>query len=291
MLPEFTAEEFAAALDRVAAEVLASAACHEPPVDALEVARRIGLEVAYDSRQPSRARIVSLAGHGDHAPHDSILLRPDPRPERRQWAVAHEIGEHMAYQVFAALGASGAEAPPTAREGVANHLAGRLLLPSDWFGRDATACDWDLLELKRRYATASHELIARRMLDFEPWIVITIFDNDRLTFRRSNRFRRRPELSPDERECRRHVTAARRPCWLERQGCRISAWPVYEPDWRREILRTWYDEAALEDMAMAAADDLPAFDDTADEMSNNDGTSGSAIVDEAAVGDAGRDWS
>jgi len=247
MLPEIAPEEFAATLDRVAADVLQSVEWTEPPVDALEVARRLGLEVAYDSRQPSRARIVSLRGFGDAGAHDSILLRPDPRPERLQWAVAHEVGEHTAAQVFAALGVDPVEAPQSARETVANHLAGRLLLPTDWFGPDAVACQWDLPRLKQRYATASHELVARRMLDFEPWIVVTIFDNGRLTFRRSNRYRRRPALSADERQCWRLISETGQAHSIEGPACRICGWPIYEPDWRREILRTWYDEAALED--------------------------------------------
>jgi predicted transcriptional regulator len=250
MLPEIAPEEFAATLDRVAADVLASVGWSEPPVDALEVARRLGLEVAYDSRQPSRARIVSLRGFAGARAHDSILLRPDPRPERRQWAVAHEVGEHTAGQVFAALGVDPGEAPPSARETVANHLAGRLLLPTDWFGPDAVACQWDLPRLKQRYATASHELVARRMLDFEPWIVVTIFDNGRLTFRRSNRYRRRPDLSAAERQCWRQITETRQAQSIAGPGCRICGWPVYEPDWQREILRTWYDEAALEDAVL-----------------------------------------
>jgi Zn-dependent peptidase ImmA (M78 family) len=262
MLPEIAPEELAATLDRIAADVLQSVGWSEPPVDTLEVARRLGLEIAYDSRQPSRARIVSLRGFGDTRAHDSILLRPDPRPERRQWAVAHEIGEHHAGQVFAALGVEPSEAPHSARETVANYLAGRLLLPTDWFGPDAVACDWDLPQLKQRYATASHELVARRMLDFEPWIVVTIFDNGRISFRRSNRYRRRPELTADERRCWRQVGEEGRAQLIEGPGCRICGWPIYEPDWRREILRTWYDEAALEE---ASHDGDADYEETADE--------------------------
>jgi Zn-dependent peptidase ImmA (M78 family) len=246
MLPEIAPEEFATTLDRACADVLQQANCTEPPVDALEVAARLGLAVAYDSCQSSRARIVSLRAFAGARAHDSILLRPDPRPERLQWAVAHEIGEHTAEQVFAALGVDPREAPDSARETVANHLAGRLLLPTAWFGPAAAACDWDLPRLKQRYDTASHELIARRMLEFEPWIVVTIFDNGRLTFRRSNRDRRRPELSAGERQCWRQVADSSQPHSIERPGCRISGWPIYEPDWRREILRCWYDDSAFD---------------------------------------------
>ena len=83
-------------------------------------------------------------------------------------AVAHEIGEHIAYRVFARWGADPVETAANAREQVANWLAGRLLLPTAWFAADGTACGWDLLALKARYNTASHELIARRMLECRP---------------------------------------------------------------------------------------------------------------------------
>ena len=101
----------------------------------------------------------------------TILLRPEPRFERRQWAVAHEIGEHVACRVFALWGVDPRETQANAREHVANNLAGRLLLPTAWFAADAVACGWDLLGLKARYRTASHELIARRMLECRPPVI------------------------------------------------------------------------------------------------------------------------
>ncbi len=82
-----------------------------------------------------------------------------------QWAIAHELGECERHRVFEFLQVDPREAPPAAREAVANHLASRILLPREAFSADATACGWDLPELKSRYTTASHELIARRMLD------------------------------------------------------------------------------------------------------------------------------
>ena len=160
--------------------------------------------------------------------------------------MAHEIGEHHAEQVFSSLGVDPREADPAARETVANHLAGRLLLPTEWFGPDAVELDWDLPALKQRYTSASHELIARRMLDFEPWIVITIFDNGRITLRRSNRYRRRPEFAAEERQCWREVSERCQAHTIEGAGYRISGWPVHEPDWRREILRTWRDDTATD---------------------------------------------
>ena len=237
MLSEIAPEEFAAALDAVADQVLGEGGWCAGPVDCLKLARRIGLEVAYDSRQAGRGRFVDLR-HVASAARQSILLRPEPRPERVQWAVAHELGEKFAHQVFSSLGVDPREAPRGARETVANYLASRILLPSDRFRRDAGSCDWDLLELKNLYATASHELIARRMLDFELWVAVSVFDNGRRTFRASNRYRRRPELTPAEVECRRLVAESGGPQTITSSVGRVQGWPIYEAEWKREILRT-----------------------------------------------------
>jgi len=238
MLCEITREELSAGLDTVAMEVLRGAGIERPPVDAIALARRLGVTVAWDDRQRGRARYVRLRGTKGRGPRPTILLRPEPRRERRQWAVAHEISEHVAHRVFALLLIDPREAAPNARERVAVHLASRLLLPGLWFAVDAPACNWDLLELKSRYATASHELIARRMLDFSPPVIITIFDHGELYFRRSNVPGQVPPPSPAEMASWESVHADNRP-HRSVEGVRaIQGWPVHEPGWKREILRT-----------------------------------------------------
>jgi hypothetical protein len=242
MLPELTQDEYALALDSVAAEVLVARDDVGPPVDALVLARSLGMAVAWDERQRGRGRVVRLREFGGEQSRGSILLRPDPRPERLQWAVAHEIGEMVAHRVFARLSVDPREAPPGAREAVSNQLAGRLLLPHDELCEAGSGCDWDLFELKARFSTASHELIARRMLDL-PWpVVITIFDHERRTFRRGNMPGRLRPLVPMERNIWR--AAHESGCAVEEadRQCRVQAWPIHEPEWKREILRTeWYE--------------------------------------------------
>lgn len=238
MLPELTADEFSHALDSVAAGAVAALECDTPPIDALVLARRLGMSVAWDSTQAGRGRVVRLRGTAAAADQASILVRPEERRERLQWTVAHEIGELCAVQVFDHLGVDPREAPPGARESVANQLAGRLLLPQAWFRQAAASCDWDLLVLKSLFATASHELIARRMLDFDPPVVITIYDQGRRTFRRGPVRGRTKELVVPEREALQEAHQFARPTTRETAECRVQAWPVHEPHWKREILRT-----------------------------------------------------
>jgi hypothetical protein len=236
--------EFAAALDACAAEVLWEAGIVEPPVDALAVADGLGLVVARDFSMPCRGRYVRHAefhasGEGGQG---TIVVGAADRPEREQWAVAHEIGESVAYRVFERLGVAFDEALPTSRELVANRFASALLLPRRWFASDGPDVDWDLFALKERYDTASHELVARRMLEMRPPIVITVCDHGRVHWRRSNVSARPPAMLPEERTVWQEAHQTGLPAW-ERLDAEtglesVHCWPVHEPDWQREILRS-----------------------------------------------------
>jgi Zn-dependent peptidase ImmA (M78 family) len=236
MVPEIALEELAAALDDVAGDLLVAAGVERPPVDAFTVAQALGIDIAWDDRQTGRARIVAL--HEDQrAPRTSILLRRDPREERRHWAVAHEIGEAAAHRVFAQLGVDPREAPPAAREDVANRLAGRLLLPTAWLRRSAVASGWDIAAVKQQFVHASHELVARRLLELEVPVIITVFDQNRIAWRRSNVPGRVPKLTPLEAQCQALVHATAAAATVEEAGQSVQGWAIHEPDWQREILR------------------------------------------------------
>src|SRR3954466_10635137 len=206
MLSEIPDDEFAAALEACAAEVLWEAGVNGPPVDALAVAEGLQLVVTRDYSMPNRGRFVRLAEREENGGGvGTIVVGLAERPEREQWGVAHEIGESIAYRVFSRLGVSFNEALPTARELVANRMASALLLPRRWFAVDGRECDLDLLELKERYCTASHELIARRMLEMRPPIVITVCDQGRIYWRRSNVTSRPPDPLREEKAVWRSV--------------------------------------------------------------------------------------
>jgi IrrE N-terminal-like domain len=244
MMAEIAEDEFAAALDACSAEILWEAGVFEPPVDAFAVAAGLRLDVAWDLAMPARGRFLRLAERNRRQADGggTIVVGAAERPEREQWAVAHEIGESVAYRVFERLGLAFDEAVPTAREIVANRLASALLLPRRWLVADGPELGWDLLALKERYATASHELIARRMLEMRPLIVITLCDLGRVRWRRSNVTARPPALAPDERSIwqEAHVTGLPATALLDPESglqC-VSCWPIHEPDWKREILRS-----------------------------------------------------
>lgn len=242
MLSEIPDDEFAAALDACAAEVLWEAGVTEPPVDALAVAEGLGLVVARDFAMPHRGRFVRLTEQGRRGEQATIVVGQSERPEREQWTVAHEIGESVAYRVFERLGIAFHEALPTARELVANRLASCLLLPRRWFASDGCELGWDLAALKQRYATASHELIARRMLEMRQPVVITVCDLGRVHWRRSNVTARPPSLLPEEeavwRESHGSGLATEAVVDAEAGLEHVRCWAIHEPGWKREILRS-----------------------------------------------------
>ncbi len=224
--------EWSNAIDAVAEELLTQGGISRPPVDVLELARQLGIDVAFDHQQRVRGRHKKLAGRS------SIFLRPDERPERLHWAAAHELGEVVAYRVFDRVSLPGEETPPRLREDIANLLASRLLLPTRWFLDDARRFQVDLLQLKQFYRTASHELIAYRLLDLDERSTITVFDQGRLTRRRGNCDAKPPRLQPIERDCWAEVHRLNRSAEMCASGLTVQGWPVHENGWKREVLRT-----------------------------------------------------
>ena len=236
MLADIPAEELGDCLDHIAEELLLRTGVLTPPVDALQMAALLGVETLVDRGQQPRARYVELGAARGGRPRPAILLRPEPRSERRQWAVAHELGERESVTVFRRLQVDPRVAPPTAREWVANQLANRILLPTRWLSTAGPACAWDLIALKQQFSTASHELILRRMLEFEPPIVVTIFDNGSVSFRRSNRAIRLA-IIPLERACWQAAHRNSRAAECSNNEFLVRGWAVHEEGWKRELLR------------------------------------------------------
>jgi len=123
-------------------------------------------------------------------------------------------------------------------ESLANLFAHHLLAPTSWFAADARTLDYDLLALKERYATSSHEVLAWRMLDLPDPCIITIIDNDKITRRRSNAWPTRRRLELAEEKCRRAVNQTGRTKQVRENGWTVQGWPVHQNDWKREILRS-----------------------------------------------------
>ena len=100
------------------------------------------------------------------------------------------------------------------------------------------------MELKKRYCTASHEVLAWRFLDLPSPAILTIIDNDHIYRRRSNAWPTHRHLEPAEQECQRYVHYYSRPKVVQKDQWTVHGWPVHQPDWKREILRSVVDADA-----------------------------------------------
>jgi Zn-dependent peptidase ImmA (M78 family) len=233
MLEDFARDEVVSTVDRMVEELLTAAGVAKPPVDVLALAQRhLGMQVCLDRGQRQRGRAQRVAGRRQ------IFLRPEPSEERHQWTVAHEVGEHFKVPLLQRLGVTPGETRAMTGESLANLFAYHLLVPSCWFTTDAPSCDYDLLALKQLYRTASHEVIAWRLLDLPAPCIITIVDNDKIYRRRSNAWPVRRRLEPVEQECQRVVHDQGRPCVVRDNGWTVQGWPVHQADWKREVLRS-----------------------------------------------------
>lgn len=220
----FAIEAVAEAMDEQVDRLLNESNWREPPVDAIELARRLGIQVLFDSRLPNRGRLARIRSGL------VIYLRPGDRFEREQWTVAHELGEWLAPALLDPLEA----ADDLFREAWSSAFAARLLVPRRWWIEDDRT---DLIALKARYVTASHEILAHRWLDDEEPVWVSIFDNGRLTRRRSNQGSLSRRLHPLEEHCLERCRRLERPVAEENAELWVRAWPIVEPGWRREILR------------------------------------------------------
>jgi len=230
-----TPYDWIAACDAAAGEMLALVGVCGPPVDALVIAQRLQIELAWDASQSGRARMQRLSGR------PAIFLRPRDRPERVQWAAAHELGEQLAARVVAKLGLSVAELLPRQREEIANQLANRILLPSDWFESACRECHGDLYRLKETFPTASHELLAWRLLDRSGDRIVTVIDQGNVSRRRCNFAVRTPAPFRVELEAWQRVSETGQFAAESSAGCAVRVWPVHEPEWKREIAVTEID--------------------------------------------------
>ena len=237
MTEDFSRQDVLSSVDRVIEQILTAAGMREPPIDTITLARdHLGIEGCVDLGQKQRGRAQRSAGR------EQIFLKPEPTGERHQWTVAHEIGEHLKPTLLERLGTPPEEARAMAGESLANLLAHHLLVPTRWFQTDAPSMSYDLLALKDRYRTASHEVLALRMLDLPEPCVISIIDNDHVYRRRSNAWQVQRRLEPPEQHCQHYVHDYGRPKLVQGEGWTVYGWPVHRMDWKREILRSQKDD-------------------------------------------------
>lgn len=227
-------------MDETIEELLRDIGVDEPPVDAEWIAERLGVPVFEQEELQERGRLVGTANAA------TIVVRSEPRDERTQYSIAHELGELFVGDVCRRAGESPEFVSARQIEEIAHRFAERLLCPETWFTREARRCRFDVPGLKSIFQTASHEVIALRTLHCEIPTAITVFDNGRQIRRKSN-MNGTPRLSPLELEAWQSAHESGAPVTICRGAVNVQAWPVWEGDWKREILRTTADATEVGD--------------------------------------------
>lgn len=185
------------------------------PIDADALAYKLGLEVRDGGPGCEGLLIGSL-----------IFVDERMRPERRAFAIAHELGHHL-------LRGAGLETPGRNDERGANYLASALLLPRTDFERDLRRARWDLLQLHAWHRQASFEAIARRIVALREARAF-IFDRPLEGQRAASWYSVPWGLQPnsDERLAAREAIAAGRPIEVV---AGVWGWPIVQHDWQRAI--------------------------------------------------------
>jgi hypothetical protein len=232
MSEEWTREEVQHAVESLVDELLKRAGVSEPPVDALALARtHLGIPVRVE------------AGGGRRRGRQEIVLPEDAGPEQQQWLAAQAIGQHLCPAALERVGMD--QAGGLSSASLVNLLARQVLVPAGWLAGEARSCGYDLEELHRRYRTVSMETLAWRLLDLPEPCVITVVDNEHVQARRSNAWRVGRTLSPTEEQCQRYVHKFSRPRVVSAGGWTVLGWPLHQPDWKRELLRSVIEEDAV----------------------------------------------
>lgn len=228
MSEELSREDVYRAIDELVEELLEEAGIREPPVDAVALARHLGLERGADRDRRGRAR-------------PRTLTLADSTPEQQQREAALDLADHLKDDLLIRLEVEDGPRPMFG-ESLTGLFVERLLVPQAWLRDEARTCGYDLLDLKERFSTASHEAIAWRLLDLDQPCIVTVIDNERVTKRRANSGNVGRQLAPPEAACLRQVQKYSRPSRVCEDGLDVRGWPIHGPDWKREILRSVIDE-------------------------------------------------
>lgn len=181
------------------------------PVDPDLLAVELGLEVL-DGGEGCEGLLIGR----------QILVDEHLRPERRAFAIAHEIGHFLAR----ANGLSDSEH-------TANYLASALLLPREDFELHLRRHGWDLLQLRSLHRHASFEALARRIVALREARAF-VFDWPQANQRADSVYSVPWGLDPSEDESLAAHAAVESGAPVEPIAGTVG-WPVLQEGWARAI--------------------------------------------------------
>jgi len=191
-------------LEGIAAYILGETGLDDPPVDAIELAGLLGVEVRWGPRGRNLCRGMQ------------VVVGAEARVARIHGSICHELA-HILIDRFGLRQS----------ERAANYLAAALLVPRRALDRELRD-GWDLERLRCKHIYASAELLARRIVDIRS-AALSVYDQGRF------RYRAGPPGLPIERE-RSLVDAALERGAPVREDALTGAWPVIDGHFRRVLV-------------------------------------------------------
>jgi hypothetical protein len=238
---DFSQDELFDAIDRIVAGLLERAGVLAPPVEALAIAEEhfgIPVEVVEPAEEDERGRRRPRA----RSASAGIVLSPDMTVEQQHKAAAEGIAKALLPEILRKLDVPlGSENKQFAAH-VRGLVVGRLLVPTKLLRAALRDCRYDLAELKKRFATASEEMIALRWLDLDEPCVVSILDDGIVVTRRGNRNPAGKKLETAEQTCHDRVAELELPHRVRADGWTVQGWPVPGRAFQRIILRAVPDD-------------------------------------------------
>ncbi len=188
-------------LEGIAHDLLTRSQC-EPPINAVDLAEALGLEVCFSDN--GEAFVLGT----------TVYVPRKVRLARLHWLIAHELG-HWAASAYGEDDAS---------EAIANYLGGALLLPRATL-LDQLRAGWDLHRLRSEHPNAPASAIAVRIVQLRE-ASAAIYDQGRL-------FRRWGGELPGERALAHEALTTECPVRVDDV---TGAWPVFDGRYRRVIV-------------------------------------------------------
>jgi len=239
-MSDLNPEDLFEAIDRLLAGLLERAGVTQPPVDAVSVAGdHLGIPIEIvepeldEQGRPKQARRRESA---------SIALTEGMTLEQQNAVAANGVARSLLPEVLRKLEIPGGAESKNAVNHIRGLVVPRLLVPTKLLRAELRHCGYDVLELQRRFVTASVEVVAQRLLDLDEPCAITMADDGIVAFRKANRFAINRRLLPAEQECLDRVMQSDGPERVRSETWTIMGWPVPDRPFRRVVMRSVPDE-------------------------------------------------
>lgn len=242
-MEEFTTEELMEAIDRVVLQLLQEAGIDEPPVPTIDLLQhQFNYTIAFQEEEEDEDPHLARYKRPPRKQSRQLMLNPAQSDEGQSVAAARACAREMLPGILKRLGVVQGSDNRSVQNSLVSLIAPRLLLPGRWFEKSSRRANYDLIRIHEEFSTATFEMIAVRLLDFEDPMIISIVDDGAIALRKSNAFPVKRELVAAETDCLQKIQETEDPEKVRKDGWSVWGWPIPNGPFNRIILRSVPDE-------------------------------------------------